>query len=68
MTPTVLGVLDAMLPFLRDTFGNPGTPHPAFGGVVQRAISQARELAAQLINFRPNEFKIAVNLLRNSMS
>lgn len=48
-------VLDAMLPFLRDTFGNPGTPHPAVGGVVQQAIRLARESAAQLINCRPNE-------------
>lgn len=44
-----------MLPFLRETFGNPGTPHPAVGGVVQRAVRDAREMAASLINCRPNE-------------
>ncbi|QDT51703.1 Cysteine desulfurase [Symmachiella dynata] len=48
-------VLDAMLPFLRESFGNPGTPHPIVGGVVQRAVREAREAAAQLINCRPNE-------------
>lgn len=44
-----------MLPFLREAFGNPGTPHPAVGGVIQRAVREAREAAAQLINCRPNE-------------
>ena len=54
-TPIDPSVLDAMLPFLRETFGNPGTPHPAVGGVVQRAVREAREATAQLINCRPNE-------------
>jgi cysteine desulfurase len=44
-----------MLPFFRDAFGNPGTPHPSVGGVVQRAIRQAREETAELINCLPNE-------------
>ncbi len=44
-----------MLPFLRESFGNPGTPHPSVGGIVQRAVREAREAAAQLINCRPNE-------------
>lgn len=54
-TPLDPSVLDAMLPFLRESFGNPGTPHPTVGGVVQRAVREAREAAAQLINCRPNE-------------
>lgn len=54
-TPIDPRVLDAMLPFLRESFGNPGTPHPAVGGVVQRAVRDAREAAALLINCRPNE-------------
>ncbi|QEG02381.1 Cysteine desulfurase [Stieleria maiorica] len=44
-----------MLPFLRESFGNPGTPHPSVGGVVQRAVREAREETAQLVNCRPNE-------------
>lgn len=44
-----------MLPFLRNAFGNPGTPHPSVGGDVQRAVREAREGAAQLVNCRPNE-------------
>ncbi|RLS71794.1 MAG: cysteine desulfurase [Planctomycetota bacterium] len=54
-TPLDPVVLDAMLPFFREAFGNPGTPHPAVGGVVQRAIRQAREQTAELINCLPNE-------------
>lgn len=54
-TPIDSAVLEAMLPFFRDAFGNPGTPHPAVGGVVQRAIRQAREQTAELINCLPNE-------------
>ncbi|TWU19840.1 cysteine desulfurase family protein [Allorhodopirellula heiligendammensis] len=48
-------VLAAMLPFFTENFGNPGTPHEAVGGVVQRAIRQAREAVATLINCIPNE-------------
>lgn len=54
-TPLDPLVLDAMLPFFRETFGNAGTPHPAVGGVVQRAIRLAREQTAELINCLPNE-------------
>jgi cysteine desulfurase len=54
-TPLDSAVLDAMLPFFRDAFGNPGTPHPFVGGFVQRAIRQAREQTAELINCLPNE-------------
>lgn len=37
-TPIDPSVLEAMLPFLRESYGNPGTPHPAFGGVVQAEV------------------------------
>jgi len=54
-TPIDPGVLDAMLPFLRESYGNPGTPHEAVGGVVQRAIRDAREATAALLNCQANE-------------
>ena len=54
-TPIDPSVLDAMLPFLRESFGNPGTPHQLVGGVVQRAVREAREAVAELINCRANE-------------
>ena len=43
------------MPFLREFYGNPGTPHQDVGGVVQRAIREAREATARLINCRANE-------------
>ena len=54
-TPIDPSVLDSMLPFMRESYGNPGTPHPSFGGVVQRAVRDAREAVSNLINCRPNE-------------
>src|SRR5262245_16607785 len=44
-----------MLPFFREDFGNPGTSHEHVGGMVKRAISNAREAVAELIFCNPNE-------------
>lgn len=41
-------VLDAMLPFLKDLFGNPSSMH-TFGGQVAKHIERAREQVAGLI-------------------
>ncbi|MEO2031650.1 MAG: aminotransferase class V-fold PLP-dependent enzyme, partial [Planctomycetaceae bacterium] len=54
-TPLDARVLEKMLPFLREAFGNPGTPHEHVGGFVQRAIRQAREEVAALVNCEANE-------------
>ncbi len=54
-TPVDQGVLDAMLPFLRELCGNPGTPHELVGGHVRSAIRAAREDVAELVNCLPNE-------------
>jgi cysteine desulfurase len=42
-------VLDAMLPFLRDQWGNPSSIH-SFGREIARHVSQAREKVAALLN------------------
>jgi cysteine desulfurase len=47
-------VVDIMLPFLKDYYGNPSSMH-TFGGNVGRHISQAREKVAALINASPDE-------------
>jgi cysteine desulfurase len=47
-------VVEAMLPFLKDYYGNPSSMH-TFGGMVGRHISQARERVAALINASPDE-------------
>lgn len=48
-------VLEAMLPFFRENYGNAGTTHPEVGGVAERAVRKAREQVADLLNCQPNE-------------
>jgi cysteine desulfurase len=47
-------VLDAMVPYLHDLYGNPSSAH-TFGGQVGRKISEAREQVAALIGAQPEE-------------
>ena len=47
-------VLEAMLPYFRDLYGNPSSMH-SFGGQVARKISDAREQVAALIGAAPDE-------------
>lgn len=49
-------VLDAMMPFLRERYGNPSSMH-GFGGSVARDISQARMNVAKLIG-ADNDYEI----------
>ncbi len=48
------GVLEAMLPFFREQFGNPSSVHWA-GRAVNSAVETAREQVAALINCSPAE-------------
>ena len=47
-------VLDAMMPFLRDLYGNPSSMHE-FGGQVARHVERAREQVAAFLNCEPDE-------------
>nr|WP_205847904.1 cysteine desulfurase NifS [Anaerohalosphaera lusitana] len=47
-------VLDAMMPYLSDLYGNPSSMH-TFGGQVGQKIRQAREQVAALIGCDPSE-------------
>ncbi len=47
-------VLEAMLPYLRDLYGNPSSMH-SFGGEVGRSLRLAREQVAASIGARPEE-------------
>jgi cysteine desulfurase len=47
-------VLDAMLPFLTDSYGNPSSIH-RFGGMLKRHVEKAREQVASLLNAQPEE-------------
>ena len=53
-TPIAPEVLDAMLPFLRDKFGNASSIH-FFGQEARAAVDKARHQVAELINSRPTE-------------
>lgn len=47
-------VLDAMMPFLTDCYGNPSSMH-TFGGQVGRAVEEARVKIADLLGAEPEE-------------
>jgi cysteine desulfurase len=53
-TPVAPEVLEAMLPYFRDFYGNPSSMH-SFGGQVGAKIREAREQVAGLLGARPDE-------------
>ena len=54
-TPVDPRVVEAMLPFFADTFGNPSSRHHAFGWAARDAVSAARRQVADLIGADPRE-------------
>ena len=53
-TPIAPEVLDAMLPVLRDGFGNPSSSH-AYGNAARALVGRAREQVAALLDCSPGE-------------
>lgn len=53
-TPVLPEVVEAMLPFLRERFGNPSSSH-AYGSVARAAVEKARRQVAGLLGARPEE-------------
>ncbi|MBY0523458.1 MAG: cysteine desulfurase [Gemmataceae bacterium] len=53
-TPIDPAVLDAMLPYLREHFGNPSSSH-AYGQTGHEAVDRARQQVAALLNAQPDE-------------
>lgn len=53
-TPIRPEVVEAMLPYLREHFGNPLSLH-RYGDAPRRAVEEAREKVAALIGAQPNE-------------
>ncbi len=53
-TPLDPRVLDAMMPYLTEHFGNPSSNHP-FGWVAREAVERAREEVAELVKASPEE-------------
>jgi len=54
-TPADPRVVDAMLPYLHEKFGNPASRSHAFGWETERAVEQAREQVAALVGADPRE-------------
>lgn len=53
-TPIDSRVLDAMLPFLKENFGNSSSTHH-FGKIINKSVKQSREQIAHFINSESNE-------------
>jgi cysteine desulfurase len=54
-TPVDPRVVDKMIPFLRQSFGNPASRSHAFGWEAEKAVEEAREQVAALVNADPRE-------------
>ena len=54
-TPVDPRVVDAMIPWLRENFGNPASRSHSFGWTAEKAVDQAREQVAKLVNCDPRE-------------
>lgn len=53
-TPIDREVVEAMLPYLTEHFGNPSSAH-AYGRAARQAVEHAREQVAELLGCRPDE-------------
>ncbi|HEY4037288.1 MAG TPA: IscS subfamily cysteine desulfurase [Burkholderiaceae bacterium] len=54
-TPVDPRVVEAMLPYLREQFGNPASRSHSFGWDAERAVERAREQVAELAGADPRE-------------
>lgn len=54
-TPVDPEVLEAMLPYLKEEFGNPSSRHYTLAVNAEKAVEKAREQVASLINAKSNE-------------
>jgi len=54
-TPVDPRVVDKMVPYLRERFGNPASRSHAYGWDAEKAVEEAREQVAKLVNADPRE-------------
>ena len=54
-TPVDPRVVDKMIPYLREQFGNPASRSHQYGWDAERAVEEARENVAALVNCDPRE-------------
>ena len=53
-TPVAPEVLEAMLPYLRETYGNPSSSH-SYGRVAHHGVDRARQYVAALLGAQTEE-------------
>jgi cysteine desulfurase len=54
-TPVDPRVVDKMIPYLREQYGNPASRSHAYGWAAEQAVEEARENVAKLVNADPRE-------------
>ncbi|MBS1188040.1 MAG: IscS subfamily cysteine desulfurase, partial [Burkholderiaceae bacterium] len=54
-TPVDPRVADAMIPYLREQFGNPASRSHQYGWEAEKAVEEARAHVAALVNADPRE-------------
>lgn len=54
-TPMDPAVVDAMIPYMREQFGNPASRSHAYGWTAEAAVEQARQHVADLVGADPRE-------------
>jgi cysteine desulfurase len=54
-TPVDPRVVDRMVPYLRERFGNPASRSHSYGWEAEKAVEEAREQVARLVNADPRE-------------
>lgn len=54
-TPCAPAVVDAMVPYFTENFGNPASKSHSYGWIAEEAVDYARERVAQLIGADPKE-------------
>ncbi|MEX0884615.1 MAG: cysteine desulfurase family protein [Cyclobacteriaceae bacterium] len=54
-TPCDQEVMDAMMPFMREHFGNASSVHHPYGWMAEEAVEMAREQVAHLVGAAPKE-------------
>ena len=54
-TPCSAEVIDTMLPYIKDHFGNPSSSHHPYGWLARSAVEDARTAIAEILNIEVNE-------------
>ena len=65
-TPVDPRVVDLMIPYLREQFGNPASRSHMYGWTAEKAVEEARGHVAALVNADPRDSQLAAQ--RNQLT